>query len=453
MNAPTDLLLPATCATAPGSRLLQLRRASHLARGESALQQLLRSSVSRIEDRYTGHFKGFHLSSAFQPIFALTHRRAVGYEALLRVSDADGKPLSPLEVFAHAADGEETVQLDRTSRVLHTHNFRSLAANDNWLFLNINPHVVVEGRLYGSFFAELLHSSGLQPSQVVVEILENAILDEGLLAEAVQYYKELGCLVAIDDFGAGHSNFDRIVRLAPNMVKLDRSFLQQARQSSLARRMLPNLIALLHEAGCLVVLEGIEDETEALLAIEAGADFAQGYYFARPAAADAQNFDSEAVFGILGQRSRAALSLETQRREANLREHIQAFRDAANTFADGTVLREAAASMTGNPHVVRCYVLDEHGVQVGSNVLSGPSVLTNDPRFRPLQETSGCDWSGRHYFRRALGEPGVVQVTRPYLSITGAHMTTTLSMAIRRDGKLFVMCCDLNLPEALPAGT
>ncbi len=428
MNASAEFILPP---------LVQRR---------SFLDQLLHDNVQEQDGLATATFKEYHLTSAYQPIFGLAHRRAVGYEALLRATDAAGMPVSPLEVFASAETTAGIVHLDRTCRMLHAGNWHALAAPDRWLFLNINPRVVVEGSNYGPFFAELLSHNGLAPAQVVVEILENEITDEGLLADAVSYYRNLGCLVAIDDFGAGHSNFDRILRLAPDMVKLDRSLLQQARQHPLARRMLPGLVALLHEAGCLVVLEGIEDETEALLALEADADFAQGYFFARPAAAELLAGDPTATFEALGRAARATLRDDIASRTTALQPCIDAFSRCAADYAAGVELAAASSTLFATPKVLRCYVLDAAGIQVGSNVLSHTMTTVLEPRYQPLRETAGCDWSGRPYFRRALGEPGSVQVTRPYFSVTDAAMNITLSVAVHRGGVLHVVCCDMRYP-------
>jgi EAL domain-containing protein (putative c-di-GMP-specific phosphodiesterase class I) len=440
MNAPTEFCLPPLA-----DKNFFPVHAAATQRG-SFLDQLLHDSVREADGRTTASFNGYHLTSAYQPIFGLAHRRAVGYEALLRATDAAGTLVSPLEVFASAETTAGIVHLDRTCRMLHAGNWRALAAPDRWLFLNINPRVVVEGNLYGPFFAELLARNGLSPAQVVVEILENEIADEDLLAEAVSYYRNLGCLVAIDDFGAGHSNFDRILRLAPDMVKLDRGLLQQARQNPLARRMLPGLVALLHEAGCLVVLEGIEDEAEALLALEADADFAQGYYFARPAPSDQLTADPHALFEALGRAARVTLRDEIAGRTAALQPCTEAFNRCVADYAAGTELAAASSALFATPNVLRCYVLDAAGIQVGSNVLSNASTPVLEPRYRPLCETSGCDWSGRPYFRRALGEPGSVQVTRPYFSVTDAAMNITLSMAVQRSGVLHVVCCDVRYP-------
>jgi EAL domain-containing protein (putative c-di-GMP-specific phosphodiesterase class I) len=412
----------------------------------SFLEQMLHNAVRQDGSRAVATFRDYRLDSAFQPIFGLAHHRPVGYEALLRATDTSGAAVSPLQVFASAETTEGIVHLDRTCRILHTQNYRPLAAPDRWLFLNINPRVVVEGSMYGPFFAELLTRSALRPPQVVVEILENEITDEGLLADAVSYYKDLGCLVAIDDFGAGHSNFDRILRLAPDMVKLDRGLMQHARHNPAARRMLPGLVTLLHEAGCLVVMEGIEDEAEALLAIEADADFAQGFFFARPAAAELLTHASASAFATLNDTARARLHDRAARHAAALQPCIDAFRQCAGNLAAGDEITAASAALFTAADVLRCYVLDGNGIQVGSNAVAPTADTTPQPRFAPLRETAGCDWSGRSYFRRAVSEPGTVQVTRPYFSVTDAAMNITLSMAIGRNGGLRVVCCDIRHP-------
>src|SRR5207247_4642450 len=85
-----------------------------------------------------------------------------------------------------------------------------------------------------------------------------------------------GCLIVIDDFGAGYSNFDRIWRLWPDIVKIDREMTRRVTIEPLARRMFTGIISVLREAGALVCVEGIETEAEALCAIDANADLMHG---------------------------------------------------------------------------------------------------------------------------------------------------------------------------------
>ena len=70
------------------------------------------------------------LSSVFQPVFSLSHMRAVGYEGLLRAHDALDRPVSPLDVFGQAARVGEVLQVDRLAQALHLENFKVLGARE-----------------------------------------------------------------------------------------------------------------------------------------------------------------------------------------------------------------------------------------------------------------------------------------------------------------------------------
>ena len=129
----------------------------------------------------------------------------------------------------------------------------------------------------------MLRGAGLPPHRVAVELIESPLADEGKLAAAMEYYRELGCVIVLDDFGAGYSNFDRIWRLKPDIVKIDREMTRRVTVEPLARRMFTGIVSVLHEAGALVCVEGIETEAEALCATDANADLVQGQYFAGPA--------------------------------------------------------------------------------------------------------------------------------------------------------------------------
>src|SRR3981081_3422639 len=255
----------------------------------------------------------FRLSSHFQPIFSLAHRRPVGYEGLIRGTDAHGKAYLATELLAKAPAGVARMQLDRQCRALHVRNFRRLGNGDSWLFVNVDPHIAVQRHRFRSF-AQMLEENGLPTHRVAVELVETPFEDEKRLVAAVEHYRKLGCLIVIDDFGAGYSNFDRIWRLRPDIVKIAREMTRRVTVEPLARRMFTGIISVLHEAGALVCVEGIETEAEALCAIDAHADLMQGDYFA-PAASELppENARSETFARLIaGHRSDVA---EFQKRQ------------------------------------------------------------------------------------------------------------------------------------------
>ena len=414
-------------------------------KGGIAVSNTLREIESRAamaNGRLAGQFGELAISSVFQPIISLSHRRPVGYEALMRARSSDGQAVSPPAVFGMANGDGECIFLDRLCRHLHAGNFRVAAADENsWLFLNVNPLVSIHGKDHGPFFEEMLQRHGLPPHRVVIEILESEIQQEGQLAAAVDYYRSLGCLIAIDDFGAGHSNFDRIWRIDPHIVKLDRSMIVQAAGNSMVRRLLPRLVSMIHESGSLALMEGIETEDQALIAMDAGFDFVQGYYFGRPAE---QIGPLEGVLTDICDRFRNFSDQENKRYRFELQCIEDVFKRASWLIVDGQTMEQACQGLLEQPKVERCYLLDIDGYQLGANLAASRRLRPPDPRFAPLADASGAIWSRKPYFRRAVEAPGQVQISRPYLSITGANMCVTFSVMLDTGNGPRVFCLDLD---------
>jgi EAL domain-containing protein (putative c-di-GMP-specific phosphodiesterase class I) len=236
------------------------------------------------EDIIKGSFRDLMLSSVFQPLIGVRTGQPQAYEALLRVHDAAHQVISPAAAFEIPGNSGEAVYFDRLCRTLHTLNFVRQAPLDMDLFLNISGrHLLgVTNSEHGETFERLLHMCGAQPAQIILEVLEAGVDDLTRLNEAVNAYRARGYRVAIDDFGCEHSNFDRLWRLTPDLVKLDRSLILQSTSNIRARRILPKLIDIIHDLGALVVCEGIETPEQHMLAVDAGADLVQGYLYARP---------------------------------------------------------------------------------------------------------------------------------------------------------------------------
>jgi EAL domain-containing protein (putative c-di-GMP-specific phosphodiesterase class I) len=404
------------------------------------------------EPPYTrGVFQGMRLSSHFQAVFSLAHGRAVGYEALLRATGRDNRPTTPLDAFAVAERSGQIVLLDRLARAIHARNFAAQQSGASWLFLNIHPHVIVHGLTHhGPFFGELLESCGITPHHVVIEVVEAALLEDAPLSDALAYYRGLGCLIAIDDFGAGHSNLDRIWRLKPDIVKLDRALVSQASEDRTARQMLPRVVAMLHEAGSLVLMEGVETETQAMIAMDAESDFVQGNYFAPPLPELATSPSGGASFDALYNQFHRLAALEHMDYQSEVDPYAQALVAVAERLEAGQALAEAAAPFLGLPQADRCFVLDRVGRQAGASALAPSATAAADPRFAPIADDSGANWARRHYFRRALLQPGV-HMTRPYLSVGTAKLCVTVSTSIRTAAGRFVLCGDIQWNDKISA--
>lgn len=397
-------------------------------------------------------YHGLTLTSHFQPIFSVSHCRAVGHEGLLRATDADMNPVSPARVIASAREYEDLRYLDQLCRYLHVNNHAAHGSNEGWLFLNIHPEVFRRGpdSDLSDFLPELSEHPDIDPRHIVIEVMEQAVSEHVGFARTVEYLRGLGCMIALDDFGAGHSNFDRIWSMQPEIVKLDRSFAVKSVEDPSARRLLPQIVSLIHEAGSLVLLEGVETEAQALAALDADIDFLQGFYFAMPQSMPVDTRDQSKVLNALWERFNTTRGHGATRYRELISPYIHAMGGCAVLLEEGMALEEACRSFLQLDRADACFLLDEQGHQIGRNVRAGHPFGAQDSQYRSLSQSRHARWSRRPYFRRAIENIGKVQVTRPYLSISSGLLCVTVSIAYRGwDDQLRVLCGDLHWPQVV----
>lgn len=401
------------------------------------------STAFQDQPHHAASFDGLILTSAFQPIFSIAHRRPVGYEGLLRAYDVEGHQLTPGAVFLRPSDSHQQLDLDRICRKLHADNFASQDNHGCWLFLNLNSQCLISERPDAGFMRQLIARSGIPARRIVIEILESEIDDRAYLRELIEHFRGMGCLIAIDDFGAGHSNFDRIWELKPDIVKIDRNLVKQASESLKVERILTGIVSLIHETGSLVVIEGVETEKEALVAISSNADMVQGFYFGKPASQIKDYQFASKMDALLSQKNSASCQY-SRRMQQEFELLRQRFQQEIERFCSHQLLEQCGQSLFEDDRVVRCFLLDQLGHQIGKSLYSPKFTTRLDIRFTPLLAGENANWSHRHYHHRALQHPGTIQISRPYLSVAGSHMCVTISQAIELDDKLLVFCADLD---------
>jgi EAL domain-containing protein (putative c-di-GMP-specific phosphodiesterase class I) len=134
------------------------------------------------------------------------------------------------------------------------------------------------------FVERELHRAGADPSLIVIELTETALLRNEEAARAfIAQVEQLGCRVALDDFGSGYSGFGYVKRLPVDFLKIDIEFVRDLPRDSANEHVVRAIVQLAKDFGYKTVAEGVEDaETLAMLS-ELGVDFAQGYGIGRPA--------------------------------------------------------------------------------------------------------------------------------------------------------------------------
>lgn len=222
------------------------------------------------------------VSTLFQPIVSSLEQRVVGFEALSR-GPSDSPLHSPLTLFAAARHHGMLTELEMLCRSRAISRFCALELPGK-LFLNISPESLLEQQHYSGGTLAMLETSGLTPDRVVIELTEQAPIDDvTLLHSALHHYRNMGFSIALDDLGAGYSSLRLWSELHPEYVKIDRHFIDGIHQDPVKREFVSSILQMAKASRARVIAEGIEQPEELAVLEEIGIDWVQGYWLGRPA--------------------------------------------------------------------------------------------------------------------------------------------------------------------------
>ena len=226
------------------------------------------------------------LSVVYQPIVELPAGQLVGVEALVRWNHTEHGPVSPAVFIPLAERSGYIIELGRwvLERVIEQASQWQLVHGPNApqkISVNISARQLAEPGFAASV-AGMLWKARLDPSVLVAEVTETAVLGTGAALSAVRELHHLGLQVALDDFGTGQSSLSLLVSTPVKVLKVDKSFVDGVTSSSPQAVIVDSLIGITDGLRIQAVAEGVETEDQARRLHEVGYRFAQGYHFAHP---------------------------------------------------------------------------------------------------------------------------------------------------------------------------
>jgi EAL domain-containing protein (putative c-di-GMP-specific phosphodiesterase class I) len=231
-----------------------------------------------LRDRVREVIRDGALSMAFQPIVSLADRRLAGVEALARMSIEPYRP--PDEWFADAWEGGLGLELELLAARTALGHLERVPAHA-YLSINASPETVAS-----EDFAVLLRDC--DRARVVIEVTEHAIAAHyDVLAAATRRLRATGVRFAVDDAGAGYAGLSHILRLGPDIVKLDRFLVTGVEHDAAREALAAAAAAFAARSRTQIVAEGVETAGEHARLRELGIGYAQGFHYARPSALDA----------------------------------------------------------------------------------------------------------------------------------------------------------------------
>lgn len=248
-------------------------------------REVLRDRVDQVITRS-------QLAIALQPVVSLRDGGRLGAEALARFPPAAGNPAT---LFPAAASVGRSVELESlaAARALQTID---LLGDTEFLAVNMSPAAMPA-------IAELVRRQpGMPAHRLVFELTEHDAIERyDELRAVLRDLRQADIRVAIDDAGAGYASIYSVVKLEPDVIKIDRALVDGSATDRARQSVIKGLVALARDIDAMVIGEGVEEVADLQVLCELGVDAAQGYLLARP------SLDHDAIRNGLGVTDLAAL--------------------------------------------------------------------------------------------------------------------------------------------------
>jgi EAL domain-containing protein (putative c-di-GMP-specific phosphodiesterase class I)/GGDEF domain-containing protein len=212
-----------------------------------------------------------------QPIFAAQTRKQVSQECLVRIED-EGNIISPGR-FLPIIEG--THLYTRLSRYMLSSTLSYMADKQDSFSINLSPQDMLSDKTL--YLLEESIAKLNDPYRLGIEVLESEqIKDFGRMSEICGHFKSMGVRLMVDDFGSGYSNIDEIIRLEPDIIKLDGSLIKTIDRDAKQRQITGQLVQLCKVLNAKTVAEFVHNQEVCEIAEDLGVDYLQGFYLAEP---------------------------------------------------------------------------------------------------------------------------------------------------------------------------
>ena len=223
----------------------------------------------------------------YQPIVDVPEAMPAGAEALVRWHHPRRGLVGPAE-FVKVAESAGLIVplgtwvLNQACRQTQAWRVAGVVGDAFYISVNLSPRQLADPTLIETV-ERALRDSGLPPSALVLEITESTLMvDFDSSLARLQSLSELGLRLALDDYGTGYSSLSRLGRLPINIVKIDKSFVDQITENSEGRALVQSVIDVTRALGIHSIAEGVEQQDQRLALEQMECSFIQGYLYAHP---------------------------------------------------------------------------------------------------------------------------------------------------------------------------
>lgn len=221
----------------------------------------------------------------YQPQYDINNKKLRGFETLLRLKTPDGTSVSPGEFIPVVEKSELIMKVDsyvirralKEAKSMVDAAGSSIVISINVSAKNISSHGFV------SEIREGLEESGFPPQCLEIEITEYSFAEDDITTtENLTELRSLGVQIALDDFGTGYTSLSQVMRLPVNLLKIDKSLIDDIEHNQVNRDFVDAIIYMGHLMNCDVISEGVESDKQLGLLKDHECDYVQGFVWGKP---------------------------------------------------------------------------------------------------------------------------------------------------------------------------
>ena len=246
---------------------------------DDKIEELYKKNIAMASTIHKALYEG-RIICHYQPIVTLDTNETTKYETLVRMVDEDGKIIAPLEFLAVAKKTKLYPSITKTviSQACKCFSNKTEEFSVNLSIDDINDPVTVQEIIKIIIDTDTAH-------RIVFEILENEdIKSYDSVVRFITQVKALGAKIAIDDFGSGYSNFEHILQLNIDFIKIDGSLIKGIASNNRHHIIVKTIIEFAKQMGAKTISEFVCDKAVYDVVKSLGVDYSQGYYTGKPKA-------------------------------------------------------------------------------------------------------------------------------------------------------------------------
>ena len=258
----------------------------------SYFTESMNSEISRkldLEEQLHGALNRGEFTVVYQPKYDIHNRQITGAEALLRWNNPVLGEVSPTEFIPIAEQTGLIIPIGLyvlKESLAQTRQWKTIYTNEFNIAVNISPRQFRDPNLVDSI-KTAIHEANIDGDCLELEITEGVLMSgHAYIDQSLERINKLGVTIALDDFGTGYSSLSYLRKYPFDVIKIDRSFVNDITLDQKDRELINATIVMAHALHLKVVAEGVETQEQLAYLKDLDCDLVQGYYYSKPVSAE-----------------------------------------------------------------------------------------------------------------------------------------------------------------------